>query len=87
MTDKNANARLEALSDGVFAIAMTLLVIELRAPDPESIHRAADLWATVRHAAPTVAAFLLSFTIIFLTWVNHCCSRSSRCGCPRRSRS
>ena len=67
----NANARLEALSDGVFAIAMTLLVIEVRAPDPETIHNTADLWSAVRHALPTIAAFLLSFTIIFITWVNH----------------
>jgi uncharacterized membrane protein len=71
MNEHNANARLEALSDGVFAIAMTLLVIEIRAPDPESIHSAADLWSAVRHALPTIAAFLLSFTVIFITWVNH----------------
>jgi uncharacterized membrane protein len=71
MNDHNANARLEALSDGVFAIAMTLLVIEIRSPDPESIHNAADLWNALRHAWPTIGAFLLSFTIIFITWVNH----------------
>ena len=67
----NANSRLEALCDGVFAIAMTLLVIEVRAPDPESIHSAADLWAVLRNATPNIGAFLLSFTIIFITWVNH----------------
>lgn len=67
----NANARLEALSDGVFAIAMTLLVIEIRAPDPETIHTSADLWNALQHAMPTIAAFLLSFTVIFITWVNH----------------
>ena len=71
MTEPNANARLEALSDGVFAIAMTLLVIEVRSPAPESIHNAANLWGALRHAVPTIAAFLLSFTIIFITWVNH----------------
>jgi uncharacterized membrane protein len=69
--ERNANARLEALSDGVFAIAMTLLVIEVRAPDPESIHSAGDLWTAVRHALPTIGAFILSFIIIFITWVNH----------------
>ena len=71
MNDRNANARLEALSDGVLAIAMTLLVIEIRAPDPESIHTANDPWGALRHAMPTIGAFLLSFTIIFITWVNH----------------
>ena len=69
--EPNANARLEALCDGVFAIAMTLLVIELRTPDEGSIHSAADLWAALRHEAPTVGAFLLSFTIIFISRVNH----------------
>lgn len=71
MNDRNANTRLEALSDGLFAIAMTLLVIEVRSPDPGSIHSTADLWSALRHAVPTIAAFLLSFTIIFVTWVNH----------------
>ena len=67
----NANSRLEALSDGVFAIAMTLLVIEVRAPDPETIQGTADLWEALQHAMPTIAAFLLSFSVIFITWVNH----------------
>jgi uncharacterized membrane protein len=71
MKGTNANARLEALCDGVFAIAMTLLVIELHVPDPESIHGAADLWAALWSDAPTIGAFLLSFTIIFISWVNH----------------
>jgi len=71
MSDSNANARLEALCDGVFAIAMTLLVIDVRAPDPESIHSTADLWAALRSDGPTIGAFLLSFTVIFITWVNH----------------
>jgi len=69
--DPNANARLEALCDGVFAIAMTLLVIEVGMPDPESIHNAADLWAALWKDVPAIGAFLLSFTIIFITWVNH----------------
>jgi uncharacterized membrane protein len=67
----NANARLEALSDGVFAIAMTLLVIEVRAPNPDNIQTTADLWHALHHAMPTIAAFLLSFAVIFITWVNH----------------
>jgi len=71
MAETNANARLEALSDGVFAIAMTLLVIEIRPPDVERIHATADLWNMLWHALPKISAFLLSFTIIFITWVNH----------------
>jgi uncharacterized membrane protein len=71
MEEPNANARLEALCDGVFAIAMTLLVIDLRAPNPESIHSVANLWDALRNIAPIIGAFLLSFTIIFITWANH----------------
>jgi uncharacterized membrane protein len=71
MAESNENARLEALSDGVFAIAMTLLVIEIRPPDVESIRATADLWNALWHAVPKISAFLLSFTIIFITWVNH----------------
>ena len=50
---------------------MTLLVIELRMPAPASIHSAADLWTVLWNAVPIMGAFLLSFTIIFITWVNH----------------
>jgi len=60
--------RLEAFSDGVFAIAITLLVIELRAPEPEkgtSLAEALwDMW-------PGYAAYLVSFTIIGVMWLNH----------------
>lgn len=71
MNETNANARLEALCDAVFAIAMTLLVVEVRAPNPGSIHSSADLWAVLQNATPNIGAFLLSFTIIFISWVNH----------------
>jgi uncharacterized membrane protein len=46
-------------------------VIEVRAPKPETIHNAEDLRIALAHAAPTIAAFILSFIIIFITWVNH----------------
>jgi uncharacterized membrane protein len=67
----NANARLEAFSDGVFAIALTLLIIDVKIPSAENITSTAELWRALRHLTPTVFAFLLSFTIIFITWVNH----------------
>lgn len=71
MAEANANSRLEAFCDGVFAIAMTLLVIELKLPSPESIHSSEDFWHALRHMAPQVFAFVLSFGIILITWVNH----------------
>jgi uncharacterized membrane protein len=71
MTDAHANTRLEALCDGVFAIALTLLILEVRLPSPEGIASAAELWRALQQLAPTVFAFVLSFGIILITWVNH----------------
>ena len=71
MSDANPNARLEAFCDGVFAIALTLLIIEIRPPSPESIGSTAALWDALGHMAPSIFAFVLSFGIILITWVNH----------------
>jgi uncharacterized membrane protein len=71
MTPTHANTRLEALCDGVFAIAMTLLIIEIKLPDMERIAAASELWHALQHLTPAVFAFVLSFGIIFITWVNH----------------
>src|SRR5262245_30573314 len=72
MTEKpNPNARLETFCDGVFAIALTLLIIEVRIPSGVEIHSTADLWSALLRIAPSIFAFVLSFTIIFITWVNH----------------
>src|SRR5262245_36259840 len=65
------NARLEAFCDGVFAIAITLLIIDIRLPVTESIHSSHDFWTLLKHLGPNIFAFLLSFTVIFITWVNH----------------
>ena len=59
--------RLETFSDGVFAIAITLLVLELRVPEAESGQLAAALlchW-------PSYASYVVSFLIIGVIWVNH----------------
>lgn len=65
------NARIEAFSDGVFAIAITLLILELKVPLRESIHSVADLWKGLIDLWPSYFAFLLSFGIILVSWVNH----------------
>jgi uncharacterized membrane protein len=65
------NTRLEAFCDGVFAIALTLLVIDIKIPETEEINSTTALWAELRHITPSVFAFLLSFGVIFITWVNH----------------
>jgi uncharacterized membrane protein len=58
-------ARIEAFSDGVFAIAITLLVLELKVPFD------GPLSVALRRQWPSYIAFLLSFTFIGIMWVNH----------------
>jgi uncharacterized membrane protein len=65
------NARIEAFSDGVFAIAITLLVLELKVPPGGSVHSISDLWNGLFHLWPSYFAFTLSFGILLVSWVNH----------------
>jgi TMEM175 potassium channel family protein len=58
-------SRLEAFSDGVFAIAITLLVLELAVPTGD------DLWHELGDEWPSFAAFAVSFWVIGIIWVNH----------------
>jgi len=64
----NETARIEAFSDGVFAIAITLLILEIRVPPQtaEGVLRDAllGLW-------PSYLAFLASFMTIGVMWLNH----------------
>jgi len=71
MAESNINSRLEAFCDGVFAIALTLLIIEIKVPSSENINTTNDLWLSLKHLLPSIFAFLLSFTVVFITWVNH----------------
>jgi TMEM175 potassium channel family protein len=59
-------ARLETFADGVFAIAATLLIIDVTADAP-----GAALGAELRHAWPQYAAYAVSFVTIGIMWVNH----------------
>jgi uncharacterized membrane protein len=65
------NSRIEAFSDGVFAIAITLLVLELKVPPVASVHSISDLWNGLIHLWPSYFAFTLSFGILLVSWVNH----------------
>lgn len=71
MADENKNSRLETFCDGVFAIALTLLVIDIKIPSSVTINNTSELWLAIQHTVPSISAFLLSFIIIFITWVNH----------------
>ena len=71
MAESNVNSRIEAFCDGVFAIALTLLIIDIKIPASETINTTNDLWLALQHLFPSVFAFLLTFIIIFISWVNH----------------
>lgn len=60
--------RIAALSDGVFAIAMTLLVLDLKTPAGAVIHSEGQLLAILRDMAPQVIAYLLSFLTLGIFW-------------------
>src|SRR5919201_6369653 len=57
--------RLEAFSDGVFAVAITLLVLEIAVPTGD------DLWHKLGDEWPSFASFFVSFWVIGIIWVNH----------------
>ncbi len=64
--------RLNGLSDGIFAIVMTLLALELRIPEltvtnPDSY----DIIRQLVHIIPSFLSFLLSFTLLFTYWRSH----------------
>lgn len=63
-----STSRLEAFSDGVIAIAITLLVLELRVPAPEAAgslaHKLGGEW-------PSYVAYVVSFLTIGVIWINH----------------
>ena len=56
--------RLEAFSDGVIAIIITIMVLELRAPASTSIDAIIELW-------PEMLSYVLSFVIVGIYWNNH----------------
>ena len=60
-------SRLEAFSDGVFAVAITLLVFNLKVPDIAGGHLRAELG----HQWPSYVAYVISFLSIGICWVNH----------------
>ncbi len=69
--EEKETGRLEAFSDGVFAIAVTLLVLELRAPLPVTLHGGESLLHALLHNWPAYLAFVTSFVTIFIVWINH----------------
>ncbi|GGR33837.1 TMEM175 family protein [Deinococcus ruber] len=63
--------RLEAFSDGVFAIAITLLILEIKVPSAHDASTVPELWRALLERWPSYFAFLLSFLTIFVAWSGH----------------
>jgi uncharacterized membrane protein len=64
------SSRVEAFSDGVFAIAITLLVLDLAVPTRDAAHPG-GLAGALGHEWPSYFAYLVSFLIVGIIWVNH----------------
>ena len=60
--------RLAALSDGIFAVAMTLLVLDLHVPASEVIHSQGQLWHTLTEATPQLISYVMSFMTLGIFW-------------------
>jgi uncharacterized membrane protein len=60
--------RVVGLTDGVFAIALTLIVLEIRVPAHEAIHSEADLLAAILSLAPRFLTYALSFLTLTIFW-------------------
>ena len=61
--------RLAALSDGIFAFAMTVLVLDLRVPALDAVHNERDLWHALAALSPRLIMYLMSFMTLGIFWV------------------
>ena len=71
MIEHIRNSRLEAFCDAIFAIAITLLILEIKVPEFGDIGSADQLAANLAAQWPSWFAFLLSFLTLLIAWANH----------------
>jgi len=65
-SEASDTSRLETFSDGVFAIAITLLILDVRVP-----HVTHGLGSALLHQWPNYVAYVVSFLTIGVLWINH----------------
>ncbi len=70
-SDGSATYRLEAFADAVFAIAITLLVIDIQLPPRAEVARLGGLAPALWHLWPSYLGYLTSFIVIGIMWANH----------------
>ena len=68
---ESTTTRLEAFSDGVFAIAITLLVLEIRLPDAHEIETLGGLGSALLGLWPSYLGYVISFVVAGIMWANH----------------
>lgn len=68
MLNKN---RIEAFSDGVIAIIITVMVFDLKIPALAAGFSDTDVWAALMGLLPKLAAYALSYLILAIMWINH----------------
>jgi uncharacterized membrane protein len=68
--------RIEALSDGVFAIALTLLILDIKVPVSEAIKTEGDLFNSFCTLTPKFLSYFLSFMTLGIFWTGHCAQLS-----------
>jgi uncharacterized membrane protein len=66
-----STGRIEAFSDGVFAIVMTLLVLEIHVPQVKGPDISSAIRASLTAMAPKFLTYVLSFAIVCIWWVAH----------------
>ena len=64
-------SRLDGLADGIFAIVMTLLALDLRVPEFMGVVTNEILWAALRDMAPLFLSYMLSFLVLTSYWIGH----------------
>jgi uncharacterized membrane protein len=73
--DEKETGRLEAFSDGVFAVAITLLVLNIKIPGidvpPAKLLDDLHLWPVLLGQWPSLVAYVTSFATIGIMWLNH----------------
>ncbi len=69
--ENSALQRMDALTDGVFAIVATLLVLDVRVPDIPPNHSHQELIQSLIKVLPSLIAFAFSFLTVIIYWINH----------------
>ena len=65
----SSRGRLEAISEGIFAVGMTLLVLGLAVPAVTAVHTESDLVRELRNLLPSIVTYFMSFLTLGIFWV------------------